>query len=165
MIIKLQKLNFCFCCCCCLVLFFFLRLNLDKFQNVFQDNLLILDEKMMNLASLQFYIGDSKVSWRLGCGRAGGWLFLWVGHTDFPLYFLKMHVSTGYLTWKYKPGPILARYFSNMSSALGSEPFLPTFWAHEPRPSTNVCFIYFLDFLDWLYIIYLSNKLHLSKES
>lgn len=41
---------------------FFLMLNLDNFQNVFQDNLLILDEKMMNLASLQFYLADSKVN-------------------------------------------------------------------------------------------------------
>lgn len=42
--------------------FFFLMLNLDNFQNVFQDNFLILDEKMMNLASLQFYLADSKVN-------------------------------------------------------------------------------------------------------
>lgn len=43
------------------VLFCFLMLNLDNFQNVFQHNLLILDEKIMNLASLQFYVDDSKV--------------------------------------------------------------------------------------------------------
>lgn len=55
---KLQKLNF---FVVAVVLFCFLMLKLDNFQNVFHDNLLILDEKMMNLASLQFYIDDSKV--------------------------------------------------------------------------------------------------------
>lgn len=55
---KLKKLNF---FVVAIVLFCFLMLNLDNFQDVFQDNLLILDEKMMNLASLQFYVDDSKV--------------------------------------------------------------------------------------------------------
>lgn len=55
---KRKKLNF---FVVAVVLFCFLMLNLDNFQDVFQDNLLILDEKMMNLASLQFYVDDSKV--------------------------------------------------------------------------------------------------------
>lgn len=93
---------------------------------------------------------DSSCEWDTQLSRSPSWSCMWARGP--------WHESANQV-------PSLQDPFSNMWSALGSEPFLPMFWAHEPGPSTNICFICFLDFLDWLYLIHLSNKLYLSKKS